>query len=272
MSDKAISLPDEILPGAVHMFDTHAHYDDEKLAPVIHTLLPEIFASGVDYILNAGTNPDTSRHSLELAERYPGIYAACGMHPGDSGRYGSPDDYLPLLEEQLKHPKCVALGEIGLDYHYDFTDRETQRIWLYAQLELAEKTGKPVIMHNRDAHGDCMEAARRYPNVTGVFHSFSGSRETAAELVEMGWYISFSGVVTFKNAGRVREVARSIPDDRILIETDCPYMTPVPFRGRTNHSGYMQYTAAELASLRGMELDEFCALTCENGKRLYRIN
>lgn len=263
----------------LYLFDAHAHYDDPRFdacedgSPERYELLDELFPSGeVGYIANIGTNLGTSAASLALASRYERVYAACGIHPSDCGRYGDMESTLGALRKLTEEPKCRAIGEIGLDYHYDDTPRDIQMKWFDAQLSLARETGLPVIIHDREAHGDCVDAVRRHPGVTGVFHSYSGSAETARKLIALGFYISFTGVITFKNAARIAEVVKSIPDERIMIETDCPYLAPVPVRGRRNYSGYLRYTAECAARLRGQNIVEFARLTRANAMRFYRIN
>ncbi len=254
------------------LFDTHAHYDDPRFDGDRRAVLKSVFSdTPVRYITNVGTNFDTSRTSLELAEQYDGMFAAVGVHPSDCLGAGDPNEGMTRLAAMLEHPKAVAIGEIGLDYHYDDTPRDVQAVWFEAQMRLAAQTGYPVIIHDREAHGDCMDMIRRFPEVHGILHSFSGSREMTAELVRRGWYISFSGVITFKNASRVLEALRAVPQDRLLIETDCPYLAPVPMRGKTNHSGYLLYTAEAAATVLGMETEELCRITTENALRVYRI-
>ncbi|MFA6947720.1 MAG: TatD family hydrolase [Eubacteriales bacterium] len=265
-------------PSPLALFDAHAHYDDSRFdnpdgdTPERFALLDKLFSTGeVSYIANIGTNLETSAASLELAGRYENIYAACGIHPSDCMRYDDIAGTLDALRSLLSNPKCRAIGEIGLDYHYDDTPSDIQMKWFDAQLALAEETGYPVVVHDREAHGDCMDAVRRHRGARGVFHSYSGSAETARELVSLGWYISFTGVITFKNASRIAEVVKSVPDDRIMIETDCPYLAPVPMRGRENHSGYLRYTAETAAGLRGQTIEVLARLTRENALRFYRI-
>lgn len=243
----------------MNLFDTHAHYIDarfeEEYEGGADALLPEVFASGVSYILNVGTNPENSVRAIEQAKKYEGMFAAVGIHPTDCPTCeGAPDAELAKIRallEKREENKILALGEIGFDYHYDDTDKEKQTEYFEKQIKLALEYDLPVIIHDRDAHGDCFDTVRKYPELRGVFHSYSGSREMALDLVRRGWYISFSGVISFKNAPRVREVATALPSDRILIETDCPYLAPVPHRGKLNHSGYMKFTLAALADARG---------------------
>lgn len=259
------------------MFDSHAHYYDERFERETggtDALLQSLFATDVCGIINIGTDPENSREVVREAARWEGMYATVGIHPGDGQRQADIDAALAEIEELLKNAKekkIVALGEIGLDYHYDDTDREKQAYFFEKQLELAEKYGMPVVIHDREAHGDCFDAVCRHPNVTGVFHSYSGSAEMARDLVRRGWYISFSGVITFKNAPKVREAVAATPLDRILIETDAPYLAPVPHRGKLNHSGLMRYTAEAIAAVKGITTDALIRVTRENAKRLFKI-
>ena len=264
------------------LFDSHAHYFDRKFNELSGgadaLLTDEVFASGVCGIVNVGTNPENSLICIEQARRFEKMYATAGIHPEDA-MYMSGDvealvgkirDLLDTPEKRRQN-KIVAIGEIGLDYHCENCDKERQAEFFEAQLCLAEQTDLPVVIHDRDAHGDCFETVIRHPRVRGVFHSFSGSAEMARELVRRGWYVSFSGVITFKNAKRVREVAESVPLDRVLIETDCPYLTPVPYRSKINHSSLMRYTARELAEVRGLEYSQIVCATAENAAKLFGL-
>ena len=253
------------------LIDTHAHYDDEKFDGLRDELIGSLLGGGTELIINAGTNLDTCRSSVALAAKYDGIYAACGIHPEDCGKYGDMEFVLSELKAMLGHPKVVALGEIGLDNHWEDPPADVQKKWFYALLSLASELEIPVIIHDREAHGACMDAVKEFKGVKGVFHSFSGSAEMAKELVKLGFYVSFSGTVTFKNASRVLESASAVPLDRLLIETDCPYLAPHPFRGKLNHSGYMTYTAQKLAEIKGVPYDELCCAVNENARRLFRL-
>ncbi len=262
------------------LFDTHAHYFDARFAAETvgaEALLPALFAGDVCGIVNVGTDLATSKAVVAQAARYPAMFAAAGIHPTDGMRYSDFDaavaDLAALIgtPEDRRKNKIVALGEIGLDYHYDDTDRARQAALFEAQLTLAETLDMPVIIHDREAHGDCFEAVLRHPHVRGVFHSYSGSAELARELTRRGWYVSFSGTVTFKNADRVREAVRVVPEERLLIETDCPYLSPVPHRGEINHSGYLCYTAAAVAAARGVAPEHIAAVTADNARRLFGI-
>ncbi|MDD4771994.1 MAG: TatD family hydrolase [Eubacteriales bacterium] len=255
----------------MRIFDSHAHYNDERFNGERQSIITEVLSDCVEYILNAGTNINTNNESILLAEAYPQFYASVGIHPHDTAQIIDENKTLDILRRQLTHEKVAAVGEIGLDYHYDFSDRGTQMKWFRLQMELAAEADYPVIVHNREAHGPCMDMVRAFPTVKGIFHSFSGSAETAAELIKRDWYISFSGVVTFKNANRILDVVRSVPAQNMLIETDCPYLAPHPMRGKLNRSDYLCYTAAVIAEAKGMTAEELCEITLNNAKRIYRI-
>lgn len=250
-------------------FDSHAHLDDARFDGDRE----EIFAALKDYdvglILNIGCDLGSSERSVELAERYGFVYAAVGSHPDDADHVDGAllDRYRALAA----HPKVKAIGEIGLDYHYEDVPRAQQIIAFEQQLELAEALKLPVVVHEREAHGDAMDIIRRHPDVRGVFHCFSGSKEMALWLVERGWYIGFTGVLTFKNARKAVEAAQALPLDRILIETDCPYMAPEPYRGRRNDSRYVPLVAKKLAELRELTPEEAGRQTTENARRLFEI-
>ena len=258
-------------------FDSHAHYYDERfeseISEGVDTLIGALLKDSVSYIVNIGTSPATSRQAIEQAKRYPNMYTAIGIHPSDTRFLSDIDSELADIEQLILDPenKCVCLGEIGLDYHYDGTDKEKQMEYFERQMLLAEKLELPVCIHDREAHADVMDVIRRHPNVKGILHSFSGSAEMALELVKLGYYISFSGTLTFTNARKPREVAAVLPHDRVLIETDCPYLTPHPHRGKTNHSGYLSYTNAVLASVFGVSEEECARITEENARRIFAI-
>lgn len=256
----------------MEIIDTHAHYDDRRFDDKRDEIIAGVLDTGyIRNIINAGCNIKSSRAGLELSKRYPQFYFTAGIHPHDTGAAEDRERTLFELETLLREKKCVALGEIGLDYHYDFSDSETQKKWFEYQMQLAKRLGMPVAIHDREAHGDCMDMIRKYPDVVGEFHSFSGSVEMAKELVSRGWYISFSGVITFKNASKILEVVKTVPLDRIMIETDAPYLAPVPMRGKDNNSSYMKYTAEAAAKVIGITTEEFCALTTENARRFFGI-
>lgn len=255
-------------------FDTHAHCDDKRFIEEYpggtDGVITDCLSSNVSYIINIGTDLNNSRTSLELADKYENVYASCGIHPSEVF-YEDADKAIAEIGELLKHPKAVALGEIGLDYHYEDIPKDLQMIYFEKQMALAEKLEIPVIIHDRDAHGDCMDMIKRFPTIKGVFHSFSGSPEMAEELNRLGWYVSFSGTVTFKNAKKPKEAAVIVDSDKLLIETDAPYLAPTPHRGQINCSSYVQLTAEEIAHLRGVDLSEIEKITTENAKRLFGI-
>ena len=258
-------------------FDSHAHYYDERFESEINesvdTLIDALLKDSISYVINIGTSPETSRLAIEQAKRHANMYTAIGIHPSDTRFLSDIDSELTDIEALILDPdnKCVCLGEIGLDYHYDGTDKEKQMEYFERQMLLAEKLGLPVSIHDREAHGDVMDVIRRHPNVKGILHSFSGSPEMAEELVRLGYYISFSGTLTFTNARKPREVAAILPKDKILIETDCPYLAPHPHRGKINHSGYLSYTNAVLASILGLTEEECASITEQNARRVFGI-
>ena len=252
------------------IFDTHAHYDDAQFDTDRDTLLAAMPENGVGLILDPGCDFETSRKAVEIAERFPHVYAAVGWHPENCAPF-VPED-IDALRELAQHPKAVAIGEIGLDYHWaENPPREHQWDVLRRQLALAAELDMPVIIHDRDAHADCFAIVREFPTLRGVFHCYSGSVELARELWKLGWYVGFDGPLTYKNARKAAEVAAEAPLDRILIETDSPYLAPVPRRGTRNDSRNLVYVAEKLAEIRGMTAEEIIALTMENGKRLFGI-
>lgn len=252
-------------------FDSHAHYNDKRFDDIRDEIIPDVINSGVSRIMNVGSNIKSSLESIELAEKYKNIYASVGIHPHDTGKIIDEKQTIDNIYDLLNHEKVMALGEIGLDFHYDFSERDVQLKWFDIQMQIAVDTGYPVIIHDREAHGACFEMVTKYPKATGIFHSYSGNIEMAAELIKRGWYISFSGVITFKNAGRILEVVRTIPLDRLLIETDCPYLAPHPMRGKLNHSAYMKYTIEKAAEIHGISYEEMCAITYNNACAIYRM-
>ncbi len=260
------------------LFDTHAHYYDSRFkeeSEGADVLLKEIFSGDVDRIINVGTNLENNVTCLEMAKKYAGLYAAVGIHPSDCADMpeSAVAEFAEFLEKysDFKTHKIVAIGEIGLDYHFEPFDKDKQKFFFREQMKLAEKWNLPVVIHDREAHGDCFDMILNFPNVRGIFHSYSGSVEMARELTKRGWYISFSGVATFKNADRVREVVASVPDDKLLIETDCPYLAPHPMRGKLNHSGYIHYTAEAIAAVRELSPDALAELTYKNADRLFGL-
>ena len=261
-------------------FDSHAHYYDDRFygeenPQGAEALLEDLFSKGLRGVLNVSASYPASVKVIEQAKRFDNVYAAVGVHPEELVSEGlSFDEQIKgirsLLVDKEKN-KIVALGEIGLDYYWRQDNKDEQKKCFEMQLALAEEFSLPVIIHDREAHGDCFDTVIKYPNVKGVFHSYSGSAEMAKELIKRGWYISFSGVVSFKNAAKIKEVAAVVPDDRILIETDAPYLAPHPFRGKMNHSGRLFYTASALANERNTDVNTIAELTYQNAKALFGI-
>jgi TatD DNase family protein len=253
------------------LFDTHAHMDDRAYDTDREALLAALPEQGIGLLMNPGCSLESSRNAAALAETYSYIYAAVGSHPDAADEVNDQvlEEYRRLCK--LNH-KIKAIGEIGLDYHYEDIPRQLQQKAFVAQMELAQELDLPVIVHERDAHEDGMAIIRQFPRVRGVFHCYSGSAEMARQLTDLGWYIGFTGVLTFKNARRAIEAAQAIPLERIVIETDCPYMSPEPFRGRRNDPSRVCYMADKLAEIRGITPEEARRITFENGKRLYGID
>ena len=251
------------------IFDTHAHYDDEQFNEDRVELLNSMEEQGVGTIINVSATYNSCRKVIALAKEYPFVYAAVGIHPDEVGSLN--EETFAQMKELFKEEKVVAVGEIGLDYHYEDPPRDVQQRAFRMQMELAQKLSLPVVIHEREAHEDGLRIISDFPDVTGVFHCFSGSYEMAKELIRRGWYIGFTGVVTFKNARKAVEVAEKIPLDRILIETDCPYMAPEPFRGRRNDPSLVPFVAKKIAEIRGISAEEAAAATEENAKRLFRL-
>ena len=262
----------------MRFFDSHAHYWDTRFALETEAgadaLIDSLLNTTVSGIINVGTNLETTILSVKQAQKHHRMYAIGGVHPGDI-----PDDmslsdlesgFLPLFSDPAN--KLVALGEIGLDYHYTPFDKERQMAFFEAQMALADRLSLPVVIHDREAHGDSFDMIRRFPNVRGVFHSYSGSAEMAKALVSLGYMISFSGTVSFKNARNVKETASRLPKDCVLIETDAPYLTPHPHRGKMNHSGYLEYTAAALAEIWSLPVCDVAQITEENAIKFFRLS
>ena len=252
------------------LFDTHAHLDDRAFDEDRSVLLNSLPEQGLELVMNPGCSLESSRNACALAREYDYIYAAVGSHPdvADEVTESVLDEYKMLCK---LNPKVKAIGEIGLDYHYEDIPRDIQLQAFRMQMELARELKLPAIVHERDAHEDGMAVVREFPDVTGVFHCYSGSAEMAKWLVDRGWYIGFTGVLTFKNARKAIEVAKAIPVERIVLETDCPYMAPEPFRGKRNHPGLLYRMAEKLTEIRELPLEQIHAITVENGKRLYGI-
>ena len=250
-------------------FDTHAHYDNGRFSPDRAKLLQSLPENGVTLVVNPGYDMASSKRAVALAEEYPFLYAAVGVHPHDSKGMKAGD--LEILEALTKHPRVVAVGEMGLDYHYDHSPRDVQRARFREQMELARKLALPAIVHQREAAQDTLEILAAYPDVSGVVHCFSGSLETAKRALDLGWYLGFTGVISYKNAVRSHEVIRYMPPERLVIETDAPYMAPEPYRGRRNSSLYLPYIAQTVGDLLGISSEEAAFLTMENGKRLFGL-
>ena len=258
-----------VTPNSPIIFDSHAHYDDRAFDGDREAVLSTLPGAGGCGVINCGVDILSSQKALALAAQYPFLWAAVGIHGQEAGRAkpGDLNRLLPLLEE----PRAVALGEIGLDYHYDDgAPREVQRELLERQLQIAVERDIPVILHDREAHEDMWKLLQRY-KPRGVMHCFSGSVEMARDLVGIGMYIGLGGAVTFKNARRPIEVAAWVPEDRLLIETDAPYMTPAPFRGKRNSSALIPYTAEKIAQVRGMTPEQVLRMTRENAERLFGV-
>ena len=250
----------------MRLFDTHAHYDDEAF----DADRDEVLSTFDGLVIDPGCTLASSQAAIDLAARHPNVYAAVGIHPENCGDFRP--EHLTEIRALAQEDKVVAIGEIGLDYYWpENPPRDLQQQVLRQQLALARELALPVIIHDREAHADTLSIVREFPGVTGVFHCFSGSPEMARELLQMGWYLGFDGPVTYKNARRAPEVAAVTPPERMLIETDSPYMTPVPYRGKRNDSGYVYLVAEKLAAWKGLAPEELARITTENGKRLFRI-
>lgn len=247
------------------IFDSHAHYDDKKFDGIRDELLDSLPRHGVCGIINCGCDTSSSKKALSFAEKYPYIYAAVGVHPENVG-----GGRVAEIEKLAEHKKCVAIGEIGLDYYWVSDNKEEQKKLFEEQLILANKLGLPVIVHDRDAHGDTLELLRKH-RPKGVVHSFSGSPEMAKEILKLGMYIGIGGVITFKNAKKLPEVVEMLPEDRFLLETDAPYLTPVPYRGATNHSAMIYYTAKKIAEIRNTTVEQVLRSARKNTEKLFNI-
>ncbi len=246
------------------IFDTHAHYDDERFDDIREELLSSLQKNGVDAAITCGCDKESSKKATEMAEKYENVFAAVGIHPCniDSGTT------IEEIENLAKHKKCVAIGEIGLDYYWTQDNKPEQKQIFIKQLELAKKINLPVLIHDRDAHADTLEILRQY-KPKGVVHSFSGSPEMAKELIDLGLYIGIGGVITFKNAKKLPDVVKMLPMDRMLLETDAPYLTPVPYRGKTNHSAMIYFSAEKIAEIKETSTEEILKQTFLNAKNLF---
>lgn len=251
------------------LFDTHAHMNDPAFDEDREAVLLGLKDKGISRMMNIGCCLESSRDCVAMAEKYPFVYATVGTHPDSADEVD--EAVLEEYRQMAQHPKVMAIGEIGLDYYYETIPREIQQRAFRLQMELARELGLPVVVHERNAHDDGMRIVKEFKDVTGVFHCYSGSAEMARQLVDMGWYIGFTGVLTFKNARKAVETAERIPLERIVLETDCPFMAPEPFRGKRNDPGYLWRMAERLAEIRGISVEEVHRITTENGNRLYRI-
>lgn len=250
-------------------FDTHAHYDSSKFSEDRDSVLQQVFESGVSLIVDPGDTLERSRNVVALSKRYDFIYAAVGVHPEEFDSWT--DDTIDQLRILARDPKVVAIGEIGLDYYWDKEHVALQKQMFRAQIDLALELDLPIIVHDREAHGDCFSIVCDYPQLRGVFHCYSGSAEMAKELLKRGWYLGFDGPITYKNNVKAMEVLAVTPLDRIVLETDSPYLSPVPNRGKRNDSRNLPYIAAVVAREKGITVEDVASLTFENGKRLYGI-
>ncbi len=252
------------------IFDSHAHYNDDRLLEVENELLSSLPKSGVKGLITCGCEPVSNKSACNLAEKYDYIYFAAGIHPGniDCTEKQPLEEILREIEAYQSHPKCVGIGEIGLDYYWTQDNIDLQKNVFKSQLELANASSKPVIVHDRDAHADTLEMLKKY-TPKGVVHSFSGSVEMSREIFKLGMYIGISGVITFKNAKKLPDVVKEMPLDRFLLETDAPYLAPVPFRGKLNHSAMIYYSAKRIGEIRGITTEDVLKYALENTEKLY---
>ena len=253
------------------IFDTHAHYDDDAFDEDRDVLLSGMREQNVEYIVNVGASMASSERSIKLAEKYPFVYAAVGVHPDEVGELD--EEKFTKLREWTTHEKVKAVGEIGLDYYWDKEKHDLQKHWFMRQMELASEVKLPMIVHSREAAKDTLDMviAAKPLNLSGIIHCYSYSVEQAREYLNMGYYIGIGGVVTFKNAKKLKEVAEYTPLSQIVLETDCPYLAPTPFRGKRNDSSKIAYVAEELAAIKQVPVEEVIRITNENGRRLYNI-
>lgn len=252
------------------IFDTHAHYDSDSFDEDREAVIKELKENGVIGILNCGSDLYGLRKSVELAKNFDVFYAAVGIHPENADEFN--EEVIKEIREYVKYEKVKAIGEIGLDYYWEENPpKEVQKEVFRAQMKLADELNLPVIIHDRDAHGDTLEIMKEFPNVIGVVHCFSGSVEFAKECIKLGYYIGFTGVLTFKNAKKLVDVCREIPADRMLVETDCPFMTPVPFRGKRNKSDYIEYIIDKMSEIRGISGEEMNEILLNNKRNLFKI-
>lgn len=251
-------------------FDTHAHYDSSKFHSDRDETLRAVFESGVSLIVDPGDTVERSKNALALAHQYDFVFAAVGVHPEEFETWTT--DSIDQLRELSRDPRVAAIGEIGLDYYWDQDHKQLQKEMFRAQIELALEMNLPIIVHDREAHGDCFEIVTDYPALRGVFHCYSGSAEMAVELLKKGWYLGFDGPITYKNNAKAAQVLSVTPLDRILLETDSPYLSPVPNRGKRNDSRNLPFIAAVVAREKGVSVEEIAAITMENGKKLFGID
>ncbi|EOU1725193.1 TatD family hydrolase [Clostridium perfringens] len=252
------------------IFDTHAHYDSDSFDEDRENVIKELKENGVIGVLNCGSDLYGLRKSVELAKEFDMFYAAVGIHPENADEFN--EDVVKEIKEFVKNEKVKAIGEIGLDYYWEENPpREVQKEVFRAQMKLADELNLPVVIHDRDAHKDTLEIMKEFPYVIGVVHCFSGSVEFAKECIKLGYYIGFTGVLTFKNAKKLVDVCREIPAERMLVETDCPFMAPVPFRGKRNKSDYIEYIIDKMSEIRGISGEEMNEILLNNKKRLFKI-
>ncbi|MDK0763747.1 TatD family hydrolase [Clostridium perfringens] len=252
------------------IFDTHAHYDSDSFDEDRENVIKELKENGVIGVLNCGSDLYGLRKSVELAKEFDIFYAAVGIHPENADEFN--EDVVKEIKAFVKNEKVKAIGEIGLDYYWEENPpREVQKEVFRAQMKLADELNLPVVIHDRDAHKDTLEIMKEFPNVIGVVHCFSGSVEFAKECIKLGYYIGFTGVLTFKNAKKLVDVCREIPAERMLVETDCPFMAPVPFRGKRNKSDYIEYIIDKMSEIRGISGEEVNEILLNNKKRLFKI-
>lgn len=248
-------------------FESHAHYDDERFDLDREELIASLKSEGVDFVINASSDIKSSRASIELSENHPFFYASVGVHPHEVGKMTEED--INTLRELSKHPKVVAIGEIGLDFYYDLSPRDEQRYWFRQQLKLAEELNMPVIIHSRDAAQECFDIIKASSVRTGVIHCYSGSAQMAKDYIDMGFYIGIGGSLTFKNNKKGIEVVEQIPIEKILIETDSPYLAPVPYRGKRNDSRLLKYVVEKISEIKKIPENDICKITKINAQNLY---
>lgn len=254
------------------IFDTHAHYDDDAFREDREALLKSLPEHGIEAVVNIGANIQTTKNTLELTRKYPYVYGAVGVHPSETEELN--DALLDWLGHAAKEPKVVAIGEIGLDYHWDTPGREVQKTWFIRQMELAKSVGLPIVVHSRDAAQDTLDIIKQHNagETGGVIHCFSYGPELAREYLKMGFYLGIGGVLTFANAKKLKEVVAEIPLERLVLETDCPYLSPVPNRGKRNSSLNLPYVVEEISRIKGITQEEVIAVTSKNARELYRLD